>query len=117
MCIRDRSYATWQFILRQVLCIGVLAAAVLISWINPIAAVLPMFGMRIAVQWQNILDRRKPKDPNVKYVEWEDGEQEETDEEWDRWETYNLKARKKRKKFQQENPPTKDSGQEDPNGN
>lgn len=98
------SYATWQFILRQVLCIGVLAAAVLVPWINPIAAVLPMFGMRIAVEWQNILDRRKPKDPNVKYVEWEDGEQEEADEEWDRWETYNLKARKKRKKLQRNNP-------------
>lgn len=96
------SYATWQFILRQFLCIGVLAGAVLVSWINPIGAVLPMFGMRIAVEWQNILDRRKPKDPNVKYVEWEEDEKEETDEEWDRWETYNLKARKKRRKLQKE---------------
>lgn len=91
-------YANWQFIIRQLLCIVVLGVAVVVPWINPIGAVLPMFGMRIAVHWQNALDRRAPKDPNLKYVEWEDDEKEDEDEDWDRWETYNLKARKKARK-------------------
>lgn len=85
-------YANGQYILRQILCIAVLGVAVIVPWINPIGAVLPMFGMSIASHWQAWEDSRRPKDPNIPVQEWNEDETEETEEDWDRWETYNLKA-------------------------
>ena len=96
-------YGNFQFVLRQFLAVVVLAAVAIAPGIDPIGAVLPMFGMQLASYWQSALDRRKPKDPNQKYVEWGDDETEEKDEEWDHWETYNLKARKKLKKTKSQN--------------
>ncbi|MBQ7916822.1 MAG: ATP synthase subunit I [Firmicutes bacterium] len=96
------SYANFQFIMRQMLCIIVLGVAVVVPWINPIGAVLPMFGMSLAAHWQSWVDSRKPKDPNAKYEEWDDDETEEDDEEWDRWETYNLKAKRKLDKLKKQ---------------
>ena len=52
-------YGNFQFMLRQFLAVVVLAAVAIAPGIDPIGAVLPMFGMQLASYWQSALDQQK----------------------------------------------------------
>ena len=91
-------YARWQYVLRYIVSIGVLAAAALIPQINLYSTMIAMFTLKIATFAQGFFEKKTPKDGSVQFETWVDEEEEEKEQDWDRWQTYNLKARKKLEK-------------------
>ena len=91
-------YARWQYVLRYLLSIAVLAGAALIPQISLYSTMIAMFTLKIATFIQGFFEKKTPKDGSVQFVTWVDEEEQEEEQDWDRWQTYNLKARKKMEK-------------------
>ena len=91
-------YTRWQYVLRYLLSIVVLASAALIPQISLYSTMIAMFTLKIATFVQGFFEKKTPKDGSVQFETWVDEEEQEEEQDWDRWQTYNLKARKRMEK-------------------